>query len=298
MNVLITGGAGYIGSRLAVRHAPSANVTVLDNLHRGTVKPEGARFCEGDIRDPQILDELTRNVDVIYHLAAESAVMAADADPEYCFSTNVTGTFRVLQAARDNGVRRIVFSSSREVYGESAQLPVHESAHLQARNIYGASKAAGEMCCGVFPREMSIVRLSNVYGPADKGRVIPLFVNSALQGLPLTLFGGQQLMDFVWIDTVVDALVRLGSGPHVAGPLNIASGTGVTIVDLAKRIVSLANSTSTVEVVPRRDMEVMRYTANVSAARAALDLPVPDDPLFGLPAVIQHALEHAPQFTR
>src|SRR5271165_1064094 len=105
MKILITGGAGYIGSRLAERLAPQATVTVLDNLRRGTVVPKWVRFFEGDVRDAQVLDELTGDVDVVFHLAAESAVMSAAADPEYCFSTNVTGTFRVLHAARINGVK-------------------------------------------------------------------------------------------------------------------------------------------------------------------------------------------------
>src|SRR5438105_3939252 len=105
--ILITGGAGYIGSHLALRLAaqPGTVVTVLDNLRRGmqqTLEPAGSaiRFVEGDVRDAAALDELTMAVDVVFHLAAESAVLSAAADPEYCFETNVTGTFRVLQSAR------------------------------------------------------------------------------------------------------------------------------------------------------------------------------------------------------
>src|SRR4051812_2568811 len=117
-SILITGGAGYIGSRLAARLAGSAEITILDNLHRGTVDAlfgQRIRFVEGDIRDAETLDLMTRGMDVIFHLAAESAVLAANADPEYCFQTNVTGTLRVLEAARANRVPRVVFSSSREV---------------------------------------------------------------------------------------------------------------------------------------------------------------------------------------
>jgi len=289
MNILITGGAGYIGSRLAARLEGEHNVTVLDNFHRGTAVTESARLCEGDIRDESLLNELTRNIDVIFHLAAESAVMSANADPEYCFSTKVTGTFRVLQAAKANNVKRVVFSSSREVYGESPPLPVAESAPLAPRNIYGASKAAAEMCCGAFPGEISIARFSNVYGPGDKGRVIPHFVKNAVLDLPLTLFGARQVIDFVWIDTAVEALLQLGLGPYIPGPLNIASGTGIAIFELASRVVSAAGSSSTIEIAPAREVEVMRFVADVTAARSALNLPVPEDPLFGLPEVIQAA---------
>jgi UDP-glucose 4-epimerase len=293
MKILLTGGAGYIGSYLG-RRLVGHEVTALDNLRRGQREAlgEGVRFIEGDIRDETTMHDATRGVEVIYHLAAESAVMAAAADPDYCFETNVTGTYRVLRAAQANGVKRVVFSSSREVYGECAELPVAETAPLLPRNHYGASKAAGEMCCGAFLNaglEVSIVRLANVYGPGDRGRVIPKFVHAALSGAPLTLFGTAQVMDFVWIDAVVDALVRLGTGSYLPGPFNIGSGKGTTIMDLARRVVAAANSTSTVEVAARRDVEVMRFAADTRVAERELGLKIPDDPLFGLPAVVEAA---------
>jgi UDP-glucose 4-epimerase len=295
MKAAITGGAGYIGSRLGRRLAHAGwEVNAIDNLHRG--KPEavaeGVRLVEGDVRDEQTLLEATRGADLVYHLAAESAVMSAAADPEYCFSTNVTGTFRVMRAAQANGVKRVVFSSSREVYGEGIALPVREDAPQEPRNIYGASKAAGEKICGGFANDMeiSIVRLANVYGPSDKGRVIPKFVHAALRDIPLTLFGTAQLMDFVWVDTVVDTLVGLGTGAsYLPGPFNIGSGKGTTIVDLAHRVVEAAGSKSAVEVAARREVEVMRFVADTRVAERDLGLRIPDDPLFGLPAVIEAA---------
>jgi nucleoside-diphosphate-sugar epimerase len=301
--VLITGGAGYIGSRLARRLAAKGTVdsavtiVALDNLHRGKFEAlstlrNSVQFIEGDIREKAAMDAAAKDVDLIFHLAAESAVMAADADPEYCFETNVTGTFRVLQAAKANGVRRVIFSSSREVYGDPENLPVGETAPLRPKNAYGSSKAAAEMCCGAFVNEgleVAIVRLSNVYGPGDRGRVIPRFVESAVTGAPLTLFGGRQVMDFVWIENVVDALVRSGFGPYVPGPLNVASGKGISIMDLGQRVIRTAGSASPVEIVPKREVEVECFVADVSAAKAALGLKTPDDPLFGLPEVIEAA---------
>jgi nucleoside-diphosphate-sugar epimerase len=298
--VLITGGAGYIGSRLARRLAADGAfaVTVLDNLRRGSIEAlngdalAGAapiRFVEGDVRDPGMLNELSGSVDTVFHLAAESAVMAAAADPEYCFETNVAGTFRVLQAARANGVRRVVFTSSREVYGDPLSLPVAETAQLSPKNAYGASKAAAEMCCGAFVREgpeIAIVRLSNVYGPGDKGRVIPRFVDNAILGLPLTVFGGEQVLDFVWIETVLDSLMRIAFGRYVPEVLNIGSGRGVMIVELCERIVRAANSSSKVGLAAPRETEVVRFVADVSAAREAIGLLAPADPLFGLEEVI------------
>jgi UDP-glucose 4-epimerase len=299
LHVLITGGAGYIGSRLARRLVAEgkASVTVIDNLRRGKVESlssirDSIRFVEGDVRDGDALHELTKGVDIVFHLAAESAVMTADSDPEYCFETNVTGTFRVLRAARENGVERVVFSSSREVYGDPATIPVPETAPLLPKNAYGSSKAAAEMCCGPFMAgglDIAIARLSNVYGPGDKGRVIPRFVENALLGLPLTLFGSLQIMDFVWIETLLDAMIRLGFGPPVPGPLNVGSGKGVSILELCERVVRATASTSTVEIVASRGVEVVRFVADTSAAQRVLGLGAPVDPLFGLEQVIAEA---------
>jgi nucleoside-diphosphate-sugar epimerase len=142
------------------------------------------------------------------------------------------------------------------------------------------------MCCEQFATagiEIAIVRLSNVYGPGDRGRVIPRFVESALSGLPMTLFGGDQVMDFVWIETVLDALVRLGFGPSLASPINVGSGRGVSIVELCERVIREAGSKSGVEIVPARGSEVVRYVADIRAAQETLGLESPSDPLFGLP---------------
>src|SRR5207248_10684264 len=119
------------------------------------------------------------------------------------FSTNVVGTFNVLSSAARLGVRRVVFASSREVYGEPISLPVDEEAPLLAINSYGASKAAGEAYCRAFRREFglqtTVLRLANVYGPRDVGRVIPLWLQHASARQDLLVYGGRQVIDFVWI---------------------------------------------------------------------------------------------------
>jgi UDP-glucose 4-epimerase len=153
--ILITGGAGYIGSRLARRLVAGrkASVTVIDNLRRGSVESlspirDSIRFFEGDVRDGDALQELTRGVETTFHFAAESAAMSADADPEYCFETNLTGTFRVLTTARRNGVKRVVFSSSREVYGDPATIPVLETAPLHPRTYTARVKRRRRCAAG------------------------------------------------------------------------------------------------------------------------------------------------------
>ena len=297
--ILVTGGAGFIGHYLVERLARNHKgaVTVVDNLHRGdaaNLEPcaRDIIFRRQDIRDRSALDEAMRGCEVVFHLAAQSSVLGSIQDTEYSCATNVLGTFHVLEAARQAGVKRVVFTSSREVYGEPESIPVTETAPLRPKNPYGASKAAAEMYCRAFGQndlEVVVLRLANVYGPRDTDRVIPLFVERSLRGLPLFLYDGTQILDFVWIDIVVDALVKAASGEFSPEPLNIGSGKGTTIANLAKRILDLTNSRSLLKIEKRRGVEVSRFVADTTRARARLGLPLPEDPLFGLEEVVKWA---------
>jgi nucleoside-diphosphate-sugar epimerase len=304
MHILVTGGAGFIGSHLVDRlmHDGDAPLVVLDNGHRGSWKKLAAhhnnprvRMVTGDIRDRALLREVSAGADTIYHLAAQSNVMGAVSDISYSFETNVAGTFNVLEAARAAGVRRVVFSSSREVYGEVEHLPVAEDQPLAAKNAYGASKATGEMYCRVFGAtyglEVAVLRLANVYGPRDSGRVIPLWLDAVAAGRDLTVYGGQQVIDFVWVEQVVEALVRAAAAPVAGRAINIGSGQGTPIMALAERIIALAGATVALDRQPARSVEVPRFVADVSLMRALLGIEPPDDPLFALDRLWR---EHVP----
>jgi UDP-glucose 4-epimerase len=292
MRILITGGAGFIGSHLseALSRDPHHEILVLDNLRRGRLENlatcrDKIGFVEGDIRDNDCLREVMQGVRLVFHLAAQANVLGAETDPGYSFRTNVEGSVNVLSAAREAGVRRLVFTSSREVYGEASSLPVPESAPMFPKNAYGASKAAGEHYCRVFANEgleVSVLRLVNVYGPRDRDRVIPIFLDKALSNQPLVLYGGRQLLDFVWIGAVVDALSKAAFGPSLPGPLNIGSGAGTALRDLAQRVVEITGSRSRIEFAPARSIETVRFVADVTLARQKVQLAVPADPLFAL----------------
>jgi UDP-glucose 4-epimerase len=294
VKILVTGGAGFIGAHLVRRLASNraGEIVVLDNLHRGYSRgslPPSVDFRKADIRDPAAVAAALQGCELVFHLAAQSNVMGGVADSSYSFSTNVVGTYVVLQAAASDGVKRLVFPSSREVYGDPKSIPVPETAPLRAKNAYGASKVAGEVYCRLAAQqglEAVVLRLANVYGPGDRDRVIPLFAAAAAVGLPITVFGSQKLLDFVWIDTVVDALLLAGFGRYIRGPVNIGSGKGTTIVDLAHRVVRLTKSRSSIEVREEREQEVGRFVADITRAKRLLGIEEPEDPLWALPQML------------
>lgn len=297
MKIIVTGGAGFIGSHLVERLARErwGDIVVVDNLYRSDPARIAARqhdavqFVQADIRDTAALREHFAGAELVFHLAAQSNVMGALQDSDYSFTTNVVGTYNVLQAAHTAGVRRVIFASSREVYGEAARLPVAEDHPLNAKNAYGASKAAGELYARVFQTsyglETAILRLANVYGPHDHNRVIPLWLEAAAAGQDLTLYGGRQLIDFIPVEMVVTALTRAARVERLAGPINVGSGIGTPLLELAERIMALEGVRSRLDIQPARGIEVARFTADVTRMRQELELEPPADPLFALDAL-------------
>jgi len=297
--VVVTGGAGFVGSHLVDRLLADsrAEIVVLDNLTRGRLANLARHQAnprlllrDGDIRDVATVADVVRGADIVYHLAAQATVMGAVQDLDYSFSTNVVGTFNVLRESAAAGVRRVLFTSSREVYGEPIELPVDEGQPLLAINFYGASKVVGEAYCRAFRRasglDTVILRLSNAYGPRDYGRVIPLWIEQALRGEDLELYGGKQVLDFVWIDQVVDAMLAAAASDVVLPPINVGSGTGTKLIDLARRIRLLSGSRGQVRIAPSRAVEVVQYVARVDRMRQLLGIDPPSDPLLHLQKLI------------
>ncbi len=300
MRVLITGGAGFIGSHLVDRlltapvgsQRPEYEVIVFDNLRRGSpahLEPHlargRARLIVGDVRDEAALGEAMQGVEIVFHLAAQANVIGSEADRDYAFTTNVVGVYNVLKVAEAAGVRRLLFSSSREVYGEPETLPVSEEAPLAPKNAYGASKVAGEMYLRVAQArsalETVVFRLANVYGPRDSERVIPLWLERARRSEELLLYGGDQVIDFVWVGDVVEAfaLAAVAEAQRVVGqPINIGTGIGSSLDMLARRILDLSGSRGGMRIVPARGVEVRRFVANPARLKASLGLE-PDPPL-------------------
>ena len=300
MRVLVTGGAGFLGSHLIDALLDRGDMVICyDNLRRGSVEKlarhKGNPSLElriGDIREPDALAQATEGAEVVYHLAAQSNVMGAISDPDYSFTTNVMGTYNVLKAAAGAGVRRLVFSSSREVYGEARELPVREDARLAPKNPYGASKVAGEAYCSAWQQsqglDCQVLRFGNLYGPRDSDRVIPLWLGNACRGDDLVLYGGHQTLDFFWVADAVPALLAAAECENT-GPINVASGRGTSLQELAQRVLDVTGGTSRLTHVAAREAEVGSFVADVTRMRSCLGLTPPADPLEHLAEMVAGA---------
>ncbi len=250
MSVLITGGAGFLGSALANRLVEQGNhVRVLDDLSAGERERLDPRvaFCSGDTRDIPKLWSLLRGVDCVYHLAARVSVPESVLYPVEYNAVNVGGTVSLLTAMRDAQVRRLVFASSGAIYGEQVSQPVPEDAPLRPLTPYAVSKVASEHYVRAIGElwgiETVILRIFTASGPGQPlppshASVIPRFLRQATGGGSLVLFGdGGQTRDFVYIDDVIDALVAAGETEGISRSIiNIGSGQEVSILGLVETI--------------------------------------------------------------
>lgn len=299
MKVVVTGGAGFIGSHLVDRLIiEGSEVIVIDNLSRGRLQNiqqhlnnKSMVFHNADIRNYDKIVELIKGSEIVYHLAAQSNVMGAIVDLDYSFESNVIGTYNVLKAAKENSARRLIFTSSREAYGEATALPVKEDHPLRSKNFYGASKVAGEKYCEIYQNmeslEIVILRLANVYGRRDFDRVIPIFINNALNNANTRIFGGKQVIDFIRVETVVEALIQsINNDKAAQGATNIGSGKGTTLFDLAKRIQDLFKSSNEIIIEPARSVEVVKFIADVRRMFDIFNIQKDDDPLNNLSKMV------------
>src|SRR5437667_5779539 len=252
MNALVTGGAGFIGSNL-VHHLLERgdDVRVLDNFstgNRANLDGLDVEIIEGELRSYERVHNAVRTAEVVYHLGALGSVPRSVQDPLTSNAVNVEGTLNVLLAARDVGVRRVVFSSSTSVYGSSRDLPTSESTPPDPISPYGVAKLAAERYCISFSRiyhsfEAVVLRYFNVFGPRQSpfsqyAAAVPLFIAAIDQGEPVTIYGdGEQSRDFTYVGNVVDATIRAADVAGASGrTFNIAAGSPASVNQLAETI--------------------------------------------------------------
>jgi UDP-glucose 4-epimerase len=283
MRTLVTGGAGFIGSNIVGLLVDEGHtVRVLDNLSSGyrcNLDPyPDVHFIEGDVRDGATVRHAVDGAEVIFHLAASVGNKRSIEHPIEDSEINVLGTLRVLEAARDGGVRKLIYSSSAGIFGELKTLPICEDHPLEPDSPYGASKLAAEKLCLVYGKlyklEAACLRYFNVYGVNQRydayGNVIPIFANRLLHRQPITIFGdGEQTRDFVSVHDVAYANYRAAMARGVQGAFNIASGTRITINRLAEIMRQASGIETDVEFGPARQGDVRHSLADISAARNA-----------------------------
>lgn len=282
MKILITGGAGFIGSHLAAHYQGRATVRVLDNLRTGrrrNLAGLAVEFIEGSILDRALVARAMAGVDYVFHLAALVSVPESVREPRACEEINVTGLLHVLEAAAAARVKKLCFASSAAVYGDNPVVPKHEDMLSEPRSPYAVTKLAGENHCRQFSDAGRLatvaLRFFNVFGPRQDpagpyGAAVPIFFREALAGRPLVIFGdGMQTRDFISVDDIVGALDFVTLRPGLTGVFNAGYGGQVTILDLAQQILALTGSRSPIRFAPERAGDVRHSRASIGRLRAA-----------------------------
>jgi len=302
--VLVTGGAGFIGSNLVrALLARGDEVRVLDNFstgNRANLEGLGVDVIEGELRSYERVHNAVRGVELVFHLGALGSVPRSVADPLTSSAVNVEGTLNVLLAARDEGVRRVVYSSSSSVYGSRAELPVREDQPTDPISPYGVAKLAAERYCVAFSRvyhrfETVVVRYFNVFGPRQSphsvyAAMVPLFITAIAEGRPVLVYGdGEQRRDFTYVDNVVEATLAAGDAPGANGRIfNVAGSSPATVNHVAETIGTILGREVRKEHGPPRPGDIRDSWADVTAAREVLGWDTTIDLEEGLRLTIDH----------
>ena len=280
MKIVITGGAGFIGSNLAEELTKKHEVVIIDDMSTGrveNVEDLDLELVRGSITDPDMLKENFRGVDYVFHQAALPSVQRSIEDPVLANEVNICGTLNVLVAARDAGVTKVIYASSSSVYGDTPELPKREDMKPDPKSPYAVAKLAGEYYCRVFNEIYGLktvaLRYFNVYGPRQDpssgyAAVMPKFANLILAGKGPIIYGdGEQTRDFTFVRDVVQANV-LAMESDATGVFNVATGTRISINDLAGMVMGIiGNRVDCVHEEPRAG-DVRDSLGDISRAHA------------------------------
>lgn len=271
--ILVTGGAGFVGSNLVkiLCKNYAAQVYVLDDLFTGNrnfLHGLDVEFVHGSVEDQVLVEELVKKVDVVFHIAARN-IIVSNSNPREDLMVNVVGTFNVLEACKKYGIERLVYSSTASVYGNPKYLPIPEDGNKSFLSFYSASKFSGEVYCQafyeVFNVPVSVVRYSNVYGfnqlPSNPYcGVIGKFIESSVKGDIIKIHGdGEQTRDYTFVDDAVEATIQSAINPRAIGQIyNIGTGVETSVKRLAEVINAVTGSSSKIEYIDKRDIDNIR----------------------------------------
>ena len=303
MNVLVTGGAGFIGSNLVRALLERGDeVRVLDNFATGSrdnLDGLDVEIVEGELRSYERCHAAVRGVEVVFHLGALGSVPRSVQDPLTSNAVNVDGTLNILLAARDEGIRRVVYSSSSSIYGSRDDLPLTEEMAADPISPYGVAKLAAERYCVSFSRvyesfQTVVVRYFNVFGPRQSpfsqyAAVIPLFITAIAAGRSIRIDGdGDQRRDFTYVSNVVDGTMRAGDAEGANGQIfNVAASAPVSVNQVAESIGEILGKPVQKEFAPPRAGDIRDSWADVSRAREVLGW----EPSVGLEDGLQRTID-------
>lgn len=289
MRVLVTGGAGFIGSHIVEHFQGKAEVRVLDNLRSGflrNIEPFKVEFIEGSVLDTEILKRAMEGVDYVFHLAAMISVPESMGKPVECVQINTIGTLNVLEAAAQSGVKKMTLSTSAAIYGDNPIVPKREDMFPEPKSPYAETKLSGEYYCGIYTKEgrlnTACLRYFNVFGPRQDPKsqyaaAIPIFISKALRNEPITIFGdGEQTRDFIYVKDIAAANAFFATESPETGIFNVAYGGRITINDLAKKIIAILGSKSEIVYKPVRAGDVKHSSAAIDKLRKAGFKPTSD----------------------
>lgn len=287
--ILVTGGAGFIGSHLTEDLVKSGYpVKIMDDFSTGSVNNimelfnyKNFKMIRGSVTDKELVSKATADIDVIFHLAAQVHVDRSVIEPRRTFEVNTLGTLNVLDAALENNIELVAYASTSEVYGSAQYTPMDENHPLNPASPYAASKAAADRLCfsyyNTYKLPVVIVRCFNTYGPRQKGSgyaaAIPKFLRRSLSHLPPIIYGdGLQTRDYMYVkDTVKAYKLVLNSPESVLGQaINFGTGQEISILDLSKTIVQLSGNHFTPVHTSARPGEVKRLCADITKAKKTL----------------------------
>ncbi len=289
--ILITGGAGFIGSHIATKLAEDNEIVIFDIFSTGKQENiahleqnKNVKIIKVDVRNKEEVNKyMNMGFDYIFHLAAQPSVPQSVMDPQETVDHNINGTLTILQAAVEHGKPKVILSSSAAVYGDDPTLPKRESMQTKPISPYAITKIAGEQFCQAFYELFNLptvsLRYFNVFGPrqdpnSDYAAVVPKFIERITSGKSPIIFGdGNQSRDFIYIDDVVDANIQAALSNNANGKIfNIAHGKSTTVNELAKIIITFGDATNLEpEYQPPRPGDIIHSYADISEAKSFLN---------------------------
>jgi UDP-glucose 4-epimerase len=303
VKIVITGGAGFIGSHIAEYWSnENADVHIIDSLRSGFEKNinnfQNVTFHKGSITNKELVFEILKDADYVFNLAALVSVPESLEKPDECIDINVKGLLNVLDAAKEYKVKKVVHSSSAAIYGDDPRLPKNISMRPKPQTPYGITKLDGEYYLQMYYEQYGLpttsLRYFNVFGPRQDPKsqyaaAIPIFVFKALKNEPITIYGdGEQTRDFVYVKDVVQANVLAATNENVIGVFNVANENAITINELAKLIIKTTNSKSKIIYEDERPGDIKHSLASIKETREELKFKPSYDLISSLETTIKY----------